>query len=34
MPLAPWTPTLSLLVYVLLPLLYLLPSGVDLWADG
>jgi uncharacterized membrane protein len=34
MALAPWAPTLSLLAYVLLPLVYLLPSGVDHWADG
>ena len=34
MALAPWAPTLGLLAYVLLPLVYLLPSGVDHWADA
>ena len=34
MALAPWQPTVSLLAYVLLPLVYLLPSAVDHWAKN
>ncbi len=34
MALAAWQPLLSVLVYLLLPLVYLLPSEVDGWAAG
>lgn len=34
MAMSPWQPTASLLVYLLLPLVYLLPSRVDHWAGA